>query len=422
VSGNGELRAAAVALALEGLRVAPMWWPRDGRCMCGRPSCKTVGKHPIPELVPHGLSDASSDVSCIERWWDAYTLANLALATGFYADRGHLVAIDLDVRTDRSGLASFTTLAEAAGADLTSTLATRSTTTGGGGIHALFWSPQEIRNIQDGRLGTGIDVRGAGGGVIVGPSLHASGRRYQTTNARIGPIPDWLLREICERQPHRRPQGLAAPVPQLGGGAVPEDLEDMDAWGRCDEFARRLLEPYGIRVGERFSPTWRPSSGSNSAEVYRDGRGLLVCHDFGATETPASLLLVDLYAALVTGNARELGGFERVLWTKRAQCMLGYRQILEPPPLDHLQPFDADVFRSFWMRWHLRGEQADVGFSCRWAAWWLGIPERFNRVNAAINRLQRRGHLRLVRTVPSGYGRETRHFVLGDGVPEESAG
>jgi len=83
----------ALAYARRGWRVFPIWPIRDGRCACGSACGRDAGKHPIGRLVPHGVLDATTDASCITRWWTDTPDANVGIATGAGSD---LVALDQD--------------------------------------------------------------------------------------------------------------------------------------------------------------------------------------------------------------------------------------------------------------------------------------------------------------------------------------
>jgi len=130
---------------------------------------KDSGKRP---LTPNGLRDATTNVNVIERWWDRWPDANIGVPTG--SAIGAFV-VDVD---GPQGAASLTQLEE----ELGPLPDTKESRTGGGGRHLFFAWPndREVRNKQDLlKGGSGIDVRGEGGYVVVPPSLHWSGRRYE---------------------------------------------------------------------------------------------------------------------------------------------------------------------------------------------------------------------------------------------------
>ena len=80
-----------------GFLVIPLYWFDESkrRCACGKPTCSSPGKHPIGQLVPHGLTDATRSDSVVARWWKMYPSANVGVVTG--SDSG-LVVVDVDPR------------------------------------------------------------------------------------------------------------------------------------------------------------------------------------------------------------------------------------------------------------------------------------------------------------------------------------
>lgn len=200
---------AALAYAAMGWHVAPLYWAErfgqtDGgapryRCACGNPACHSPAKHPIGQLVPSGIKQATTDEALIRQWWGRYPLANVAVATG---EASGLVVVDIDPKN--GGEATFGELAGRVPA-LLETLTVR---TGSGGGHLYFAYPGfEVRN-SVGSVGQGIDVRGTGGYVVAPPSRHASGGTYE-----------WVQ------------QGRAAPLPMLPGLTSTPGLDGRSASG-----------------------------------------------------------------------------------------------------------------------------------------------------------------------------------------------
>lgn len=150
--------------------------------------CAPRGKVPV---TPNGLLDATQDLVRITRFWAANPEHNIAVRCGAESD---LVVLDVDGEV---GFDSLRGLEERFG-DLPTTVSVK---TPGGGQHYYFHHPgKEIRNTT-GFPGTGLDVRGDGGYVLVPPSMGPMGRRYVLDDeAEIADMPPWLLDLLSDRQ------------------------------------------------------------------------------------------------------------------------------------------------------------------------------------------------------------------------------
>jgi hypothetical protein len=217
VAGNGP-RDAALEYAARGWPVFP---------------CVARGKTP---LTTHGLKDASTHREHVWQWWQRWPHASVAVATG---PASGLLVVDLD---GPEGRQSWERLAAEHGK-----VSTLVSLTGGGGVHALFAYPDgvEVGN-SAGRLGPGIDTRGAGGYVVVPPSVHACGRPYrwlasyrvyQSMHAAQGvfwrqpaPVPAWLL-ELLAPPPRSTPT-IRPPARATGGGGELADWMARQPQGR----------------------------------------------------------------------------------------------------------------------------------------------------------------------------------------------
>lgn len=157
----------ALILAHHGFKVFPLG-----------PGAKT----PHGKLVPHGCLQASSEPATIRTWWAVEPAANIGIATG----HGGLLVVDID--PDKGGYESARRLAD----HLPLTLGVR---TGTGGMH-LYYLARDPKN-SAGKLGNGIDTRGAGGYVVAPPSIHPNGNAYV-----------WLARPSRPRRPIAAPASL----------------------------------------------------------------------------------------------------------------------------------------------------------------------------------------------------------------------
>lgn len=184
---------SALDLARHGFAVFPVHSAiqQDGRlwCSCRQSDCSSPAKHPVRTLVPRGVHDASTDPAQIERWFSARQWLNVAVSTR------SLVVLDIDTR--HNGDEALARLEEKRGP----LPQTWRTLTGGGGEHIWFRAPLGVtfKNDNRGILGGGIDVKTDGGYVLVPPSLHLSGRRYEWSvdnhpdETDLAAVPEWLV-------------------------------------------------------------------------------------------------------------------------------------------------------------------------------------------------------------------------------------
>lgn len=181
----------ALRYIARGWAVLPVWNIDElgtGECACGgKGSCKP-GKHPIWELVPHGVKDASTDEATVREWFTRFPDANVAIATGQIS--GGLVIFDIDPRNG----GSWSVLTAAFGPELEHSMIVK---TGGGGWHVYTQAEGPVPG--KGNIVPGIDIKGEGGYIIAPPSNHELGDVYAAQTAKgIEPCrtPHERLREL----------------------------------------------------------------------------------------------------------------------------------------------------------------------------------------------------------------------------------
>ncbi len=185
MNGITDLARAVAWYAQNGIPVFPLHGVAAGLCSCRNAECEHPGKHP---RTAHGFKDAATDHSQIERWWRQWADANIGVPTGVASD---LFVVDVDPRN--GGDESFERLIAQHGA----LPDTAEQITGGGGCHIVFTNPSvPVRKT----LAPGIDLKGDGGYIVVAPSIHLSGKRYQWDGLagvkallRPAAVPIWLL-------------------------------------------------------------------------------------------------------------------------------------------------------------------------------------------------------------------------------------
>ncbi|HPC94987.1 MAG TPA: bifunctional DNA primase/polymerase [Sedimentisphaerales bacterium] len=213
-------------------RVLPLYGIIDGRCTCGNPDCTSPGKHPHGHFAPHGVKDASLDGNEICRWFGNGEVLNVGVATG---PESGIVVLDVDKR--HGGVESLKGLGD---------LPRTATVKTGGGWHYYFKCPEgvDIRN-SAGKLGPGLDVRGAGGYVVAPPSMHASGVPYKWLVDPRGGLAD-LPRPILDRLT-QRPKA-ATPV----GDTIPVGSRDTTLTSLAGSMRRRGMTEAGILAALRI--------------------------------------------------------------------------------------------------------------------------------------------------------------------------
>lgn len=212
-------RAAALYLASRGIAVFPLHTPSEAGCSCGKDDCgKNEGKHP---RTKKGLSEATTDQGIINGWWDQWPEANVGALAG--PESGFWV---LDIDADTPGEDWLCRCLDEHG----ELPATRIARTGGGGAHYFWrydntvidWLEREGYDLPS-RNGIapygaeyaikGIDVKAAGGYLVMPPSLHRLGSRYEwRQQVPTAHAPEWLLRAVARK---RRPEPGRVVAPPL---------------------------------------------------------------------------------------------------------------------------------------------------------------------------------------------------------------
>jgi putative DNA primase/helicase len=174
-----------VAYASMGFRVLPVHTIRKGSCSCGGMKGCKPGKHPIANLVRHGLKDATTDESTLRAWWSKFPDANVAIATG---KESRLVVVDIDGPEGEAALAEL----EKLHGPIPRTVQVGTAR----GRHLHFSYPPGVERIKSSsRQDLKIDIRGDGGYVVAPPSVHHSGKSYEFFDhgAQLAVCPGWLV-------------------------------------------------------------------------------------------------------------------------------------------------------------------------------------------------------------------------------------
>jgi hypothetical protein len=226
----GSMLDYALRYAELGWQVFPVHSIMDGACTCKSADCDRPGKHPIYQLVRDGLNSASDNPDLIKAWWSNAQWANIGVRTG---PESGIWVLDVDTADGKQGAESLDALQTKHG-NIPDTV---EAITGSGGRHLIFSYPSNHRiSNSTNRLGPGLDIRGAGGYIIVEPSLHNSGQAYAWEGSSdpledVAPVgaPLWLLDLLHE-------QGGTPAANQATGPAIDarQVLELRQAMGYLD--------------------------------------------------------------------------------------------------------------------------------------------------------------------------------------------
>jgi DNA repair protein RadA/Sms len=173
---------------------------------------------------------ATADVAQVERWWRQWPSANIG-----WAIPDEIVVLDVDVRwgadlSKEDDLRALEARAKLSG-DAPDECGA-SVITGGGGRHEFYLLPDDltgkVRN-SAGSLGHGLDIRAAGGYVVLPPSIHASGHAYAWEGRGLEALtlaPDWLAAKLrAQTAPAPRVEARQAADDELP--EIPEGQRDV---------------------------------------------------------------------------------------------------------------------------------------------------------------------------------------------------
>jgi P4 family phage/plasmid primase-like protien len=181
----------------------------------GWPVFPCSGKVPRTE---NGLKDATLNEEQARSWWKQWPYANIGVTTGI-----RFFAFDVDVKGGGEDSYEFLKTQHGAFPD------TAEQVTGTGGKHLLFRLPDfPVRN-SAGMIAPGIDIRGAGGYIIVAPSVHpVTKREYfwdgltEIEEQPIAAAPRWLLDKLrpgaANAVTGQTPKAQAVPASITEGG------------------------------------------------------------------------------------------------------------------------------------------------------------------------------------------------------------
>lgn len=184
-SRSEMLHECEIYYASRGWAVLPLHWVTTEQCCsCGKGNCSSPGKHPLTE---HGLLDATVNPERLREWRQRWPHANIGIRTG---RESGLVVLDMDPRNGGEEALKRYNVPE--------TLCIR---TGSGGRPFYFRYPEgHTIPSGNGKLGSGLDIKGDGRYVVAVPSNHVQGMyRWDPVgpsrehDVPIADCPPWIL-------------------------------------------------------------------------------------------------------------------------------------------------------------------------------------------------------------------------------------
>ena len=168
---------AALAYAARGWRIFPL-----------APGTK------VPLAGTSGFKDATTDEETIRKWWTQWPNSNIGFATGIVHERGPSNDRGTEVQTTKSYIFVLDVDPRNGGTVPQGLVPTLTAITGGGGLHYYYRTSLPISTRS--QYSTGVDIKAAGGYVILPPSRTTGQYKYIDDKATIFDAPDWLIDAI----------------------------------------------------------------------------------------------------------------------------------------------------------------------------------------------------------------------------------
>lgn len=169
-----EFLEIALSYHARGVNVVPIHQVRaDGACTCGSKACGKIAKHPRVSWTRYQSERVTEEE--IQRWWTTWPEANIGLVTGQISG---VVGIDID---GEQGLRSLEEIGLPVD-DFPYGPAARSGS-GHGAHHIMRYpAPGVVKTCAN--VIPKVDLRSDGGLLVLPPSLHVSGNRYEWLEGR----------------------------------------------------------------------------------------------------------------------------------------------------------------------------------------------------------------------------------------------
>jgi hypothetical protein len=190
---------------------------------------------------------ATTDPGIVHKWWNGlYREHGVGIAMGRQPDGRWIFTLDVDEHDP--AVSGSDTLAELEHRHGRLPDTVRSITGSGGAHHIFDAGTVEVTNGAAGQVGPGIDIRGAGGQIVVAPTIHPCGTAYQWEagcapwEAEIARAPAWLLELV-------KPPPIKVDAPTLNSAPPNSSILDSPAdvlrarWDWYTELTKRGWQP-----------------------------------------------------------------------------------------------------------------------------------------------------------------------------------
>lgn len=215
---------------------------------------------------------ATNDLDTIKGWFE-HTTHGIGLAMGRQPNGKFLFAVDVDGEPGTDKLIEL--LTALGGQDVFMNTANQNT--GNNGAHFIFEAPFEVRNSAK-QFAKHIDIRGEGGQIVVGPSIHPNGNPYVwnklISNHPPLQAPLWVLERIKTMASDEKPRATM-PVSTLV--RVPRETDSPLEWANENLGVEDMLTAAGWQYSHNAGrdQLWvRPGKAirdGHSASLHDDG-------------------------------------------------------------------------------------------------------------------------------------------------------
>jgi ParB-like chromosome segregation protein Spo0J len=252
---SGVISRIDVALqyAAKGLAIIPLHGTKDGKCTCGVPDCRQPGRHP---RTKHGVEDATTERSLIEKRWAEWPQARAGVALG---TPSRVLALVIEGAAGRESLRKL----QRANHSLKKTVTIRD----GKRRIRLFRVPQGY-TVRHQQLDGGLTVLGDGDLLVMPSGTASENAKCRFVDGRalskveIATAPKWLLDHVNKDSPH---------IIKVSSIPIDDVLIGENRRSLNPEMVAQLAESMAA-IGQRISVTVRSvSDGDDSKTILVSG-------------------------------------------------------------------------------------------------------------------------------------------------------